>query len=90
MAFLTKGLKINISDLRDEENIKKAEFHFEGGLNSFVEYLVQNKEKFIQSQYILKKMEMYQLKLLFNIQQHTQKIYTHLLITLILLRVELI
>ena len=45
MAFLTKGLKINISDLRDEENIKKAEFHFEGGLNSFVEYLVQNKEK---------------------------------------------
>ena len=45
MAFLTKGLKITIEDLRDPENIKKAEFHFEGGLNSFVEYLVQNKEK---------------------------------------------
>lgn len=26
MAFLTKGLKINISDLRDEENIKKQNF----------------------------------------------------------------
>ena len=45
IAFLTKGLKINIQDLRDPENIKKAEFHFEGGLNSFVEYLNKNKEK---------------------------------------------
>ncbi len=45
MAFLTKGLKINITDSRDSENIQKAEFHFEGGLKSFVEYLSKNKEK---------------------------------------------
>ena len=45
MAFLTKGLKINITDNRDSENIQKAEFHFEGGLKSFVEYLSKNKEK---------------------------------------------
>ena len=45
IAFLTKGLKINITDLRDPENIKKAEFCFEGGLNSFVEFLNKNKEK---------------------------------------------
>ena len=45
IAFLTKGLKINIRDTRDEENIKKAEFCFEGGLKSFVEYLNKNKEK---------------------------------------------
>ena len=45
IAFLTKGLKINIADLRDPENIKKAEFCFEGGLNSFVEFLNKNKEK---------------------------------------------
>ena len=44
MAFLTKGLKITIEDLR-EETPKKAEFHFEGGLISFVEYLNKNKEK---------------------------------------------
>ena len=44
MAFLTKGLKISIEDLR-EETPKKAEFHFEGGLVSFVEYLNKNKEK---------------------------------------------
>lgn len=45
MAFLTKGLRINIQDIRDEEKIKKAEFCFEGGLNSFVEYLNNGKEK---------------------------------------------
>ena len=45
IAFLTKGLKITIEDKRDEENIKKAEFCFEGGLKSFVEYLNKNKEK---------------------------------------------
>ena len=45
IAFLTKGLKITLEDKRDEENIKKAEFCYEGGLNSFVEFLNKNKEK---------------------------------------------
>ena len=45
IAFLTKGLKITIEDRRDEENVKKAEFCFEGGLKSFVEFLNKNKEK---------------------------------------------
>ncbi|MBO5398261.1 MAG: DNA topoisomerase (ATP-hydrolyzing) subunit B [Clostridia bacterium] len=44
MAFLTKGLKITITDER-EETPRKNEFCFEGGLNSFVEYLNNNKEK---------------------------------------------
>ena len=44
MAFLTKGLSINVEDKRGEE-IKKAEFCYEGGLNSFVEFLNKNKEK---------------------------------------------
>ncbi len=44
MAFLTKGLYISIEDLR-EETPKKAEFCFEGGLKSFVEYLNKSKEK---------------------------------------------
>ena len=44
MAFLTKGLKITIEDKR-EETPKKSEFHFEGGLVSFVEFLNKNKEK---------------------------------------------
>ncbi len=44
MAFLTKGLKISLEDER-EETPKKNEFHFEGGLISFVEYLNNNKEK---------------------------------------------
>lgn len=45
IAFLTKGLKITIEDKRDEENIKKSEFCYEGGLISFVEFLNKNKEK---------------------------------------------
>ena len=44
MAFLTKGLSISIEDKREEEG-KKADFCFEGGLNSFVEFLNKNKEK---------------------------------------------
>ena len=44
IAFLTKGLKISIEDQR-EETPKKAEFCFEGGLKSFVEFLNKNKEK---------------------------------------------
>ncbi len=44
IAFLTKGLKITIEDQR-EEVPKKAEFCFEGGLKSFVEYLNKSKEK---------------------------------------------
>ena len=43
MAFLTKGLRITIEDLRGETP-KKADFFFEGGLKSFVEYLNKNKE----------------------------------------------
>ncbi len=44
MAFLTKGLRIVVEDLRGETP-KKSDFCFEGGLKSFVEYLNKNKEK---------------------------------------------
>lgn len=44
MAFLTRGLKITLEDLRDDENIKKAEFQYEGGISSFVEFLNKKKE----------------------------------------------
>lgn len=44
VAFLTKGLHIKIIDLRGETP-KKADFCFEGGLISFVEFLNKNKEK---------------------------------------------
>ena len=44
MAFLTKGLRITLTDER-EETPKKADFCYEGGLISFVEFLNKNKEK---------------------------------------------
>lgn len=43
-AFLTSGLKITIEDLRNDENILKNEFHYEGGVSSFVEFLNKKKE----------------------------------------------
>ena len=53
IAFLTKGLRITIEDKRpiktedgeEKKEIRKGDFCFEGGLNSFVEYLNKNKEK---------------------------------------------
>ena len=54
MAFLTKGLKIIIEDKR-EETPKKAEFCFEGGLISFVEFLNKNKEKLHKSPIYIEK-----------------------------------
>jgi len=54
MAFLTKGLKITIEDQR-EENHPKAEFCFEGGLISFVEYLNRNKDKLHQKPIYIEK-----------------------------------
>ncbi|MBA2514484.1 MAG: DNA topoisomerase (ATP-hydrolyzing) subunit B [Solirubrobacterales bacterium] len=41
-AFLTRGLRIAITDERGEGG--SAEFHYEGGISDFVDYLNENKE----------------------------------------------
>ncbi|WP_407068182.1 DNA topoisomerase (ATP-hydrolyzing) subunit B [Limosilactobacillus pontis] len=38
LAFLNKGLKITIEDKRDEDS-ERQEFHYEGGIRHYVEYL---------------------------------------------------
>ena len=43
MAFLTKGLKIILKDERDEER-EDREFHYQGGIKEFVQYLNRSKE----------------------------------------------
>ncbi len=45
MAFLTKGLKIVLTDLRAEPDSKPVvrEFHYEGGIKEFVTYLNRSK-----------------------------------------------
>jgi DNA gyrase subunit B len=42
-AFLTRGLQITIADERGEGN-RRAEFHYEGGIEDFVSYLNENKD----------------------------------------------
>ena len=42
MAFLTKNLRIILSDLRPEEPVVKT-FHYEGGIREFVTYLNKSK-----------------------------------------------
>ena len=42
MAFLTKGLRISLTDLRGEEE-REETFHYEGGIKEFVEYLNKSK-----------------------------------------------
>ena len=42
LAFLNRGLKITIEDMRGDETKLEA-FHYEGGIKSYVEYLNANK-----------------------------------------------
>jgi DNA gyrase subunit B len=41
-AYLTKGVKIQVSDLREDD--KRYQFYFEGGIKSYVQHLNKNKE----------------------------------------------
>ena len=41
-AFLTKGLKIILADMREEPN-KCRSYHYEGGISEFVEHINKNK-----------------------------------------------
>ncbi|MCI7772045.1 MAG: DNA topoisomerase (ATP-hydrolyzing) subunit B [Eubacterium sp.] len=43
MAFLTKGIKITLTDLREGLEQQKV-FHYEGGIKEFVQYLNKSKE----------------------------------------------
>lgn len=44
LAFLNKGLKLTIKDLRNPDNIKSGEYHYEGGLVEYVKFLNKGKK----------------------------------------------
>ena len=51
LAFLNKGLSLNLRDDRDDEDTKGETFCYEGGISEYVKYLNQNKTP-IQSEII--------------------------------------
>ncbi len=48
MAFLTKGIKIVLDDIRPEDP-KRREFHYEGGIKEYVAYLNRHKDPIYDS-----------------------------------------
>ena len=45
-SFLNAGIKVTLTDLRENENDpRKVTFHYEGGIKSYVEYMLEQKKK---------------------------------------------
>ncbi|MCL2681121.1 MAG: DNA topoisomerase (ATP-hydrolyzing) subunit B [Streptococcaceae bacterium] len=44
LAFLNRGLRISITDKREGMEANHEEFHYEGGIGSYVSYINENKE----------------------------------------------
>lgn len=54
-AYLTAGVKITVVDQRDEKNIEKVTFYFEGGISAFVRHINHNKTSLIDPPIFIQK-----------------------------------
>jgi len=77
-AFLTKGLKINLIDLRGEEP-KERTFHHEGGIKEYVQYINRNKTPVFEEVFYaeaLKDKVMVEMALQYSDEYH-ESVYTY-------------
>lgn len=44
LSFLNKGLRLTIKDLRNPDNVKSGDYHYEGGLKEYVTFLNKGKK----------------------------------------------
>ncbi len=57
MAFVTRGVTIDLIDKREEPFARRMSFYFEGGILSFVKYLDRNRKVLHDPIYVEKEME---------------------------------
>ena len=88
LAFLNRGIKITIEDKREEEE-KIKEYHYEGGIKSYVEHLNRSKEVSTKNRSILKvNKTAYLSKLLCNIMTAISVMFFPLQIIFIRMKAE--
>jgi len=75
LSFLNKGVEISIED---ERNDKKHNFHYEGGIVSFVQDLNKNKEAIHPTIYFEKKLESFEIEIALQYNDgYQENIYTY-------------
>jgi len=82
MAFVTRGVTINLKDERDN---REMTFHFEGGIKSFVRYL--NKNKVVLHEPIYGEKEIDNIDIEFVVQYtdaYAESVYTLLILSILL------
>ncbi len=77
-AFLNKGLRISLSDLRNSENPKKVTYCYDGGIVEYVEYLNKSKTPIHpEIFYTMKKMENIEVEIALQYtEEYTSNIYS--------------
>ena len=77
-AFLNRGLRISLTDSRDQQNVKAVSYCYEGGIVEYVTYLNKNKVPIHNNPfYVCKRMEDIEIEVAFQYtEDYTSNIYS--------------